>query len=77
MKELYIFVLRSLGLSAFKAKAVSQGRMTPQTVLRAYLGGDGSNKMTMLDRGRRMVVILEAWMVKVHEEETRRSEISM
>ena len=33
---------RSLKISAYKAKAVSNGQRTPQSVLRAYLGGDGA-----------------------------------
>ena len=58
---------RSLKLSAYKAKAVSNGQRTPQSVLRAYLGGDGAPKMILLERGRRMAIMIEAWLLKTHE----------
>ena len=44
---------RSLKISAYKAKAVTNGQRTPQSVLRAYLGGDGAPKMILLERGKR------------------------
>ena len=58
---------RSLKISAYKAKAVTNGQRTPQSVLRAYLGGDGAPKMVLLERGRRMAIVIEAWLLKIHE----------
>ena len=54
-------------MSAYKAKAVTNGQRTPQSVLRAYLGGDGTPKMVLLERGRRMAIVIEAWLLKIHE----------
>jgi len=54
-------------MSAYKAKAVTNGQRTPQSVLRAYLGGDGTSKMVLLERGRRMAIVIEAWLLKIHE----------
>ena len=58
---------RSLGLTKFKRMAMRNGPCTAQSVLRSYLGGDGANKMDLLHRGKKMAVVLEAWLLKIHE----------
>ena len=58
---------RSLKMSAYKAKAVANGQRTPQSVIRAYWGGDDAPKMVLLKRGRRMAIVIEAWLLKIHE----------
>ena len=58
---------RSLGLTQYKLNALKRGPCTAQSVLRLYLGGDGADGVQLLDRGKRMAIILEAWLVKVHE----------
>jgi hypothetical protein len=54
-------------MSAYKAKAVANGQRTPQSVIRAYWGGDDAPKMVLLKRGRRMAIVIEAWLLKIHE----------
>ena len=51
---------RSLGLTKYKLHALKKGPCTAQAVLRSYLGGDGAEKMQLLDRGKAMAIILEA-----------------
>ena len=58
---------RSLGRTQYKLNALKRGPCTAQTVLRLYLGGDGADGVQLLDRGKRMAIILEAWLVKIHE----------
>ena len=58
---------QSLGLTQYKLNALKRGPCTAQAVLRLYLGGDGVDRVQLLDRGKRMAIILEAWLVKVHE----------
>ena len=57
--------IQSLGLTQYKLRALKRGMA--QAVLRSYLGGDGADKMQLLECGKRMAIILEAWLVKVHE----------
>ena len=57
---------RSLGLTQYKLRALRRGPCTAQAVLRSYVGGDGADKMQLLECGKRMAIILEAWLVKVH-----------
>ena len=58
---------RSLGLTQYKLRSLRRGPCTAQAVLRSYLGGDGADTMQLLERGKRMAIILEAWLVKIHE----------
>ena len=58
---------RSRGLTQYKLRALRRGPCTARTVLRSYLGGDGAEKMQLLERGKRMAIILVAWLVKIHE----------
>ena len=58
---------RSLGLTQYKIQILKRGPCTAQAVLRSYLGGDGADQGLLLERGRRMAIILEAWLVKIHE----------
>ena len=58
---------RSLGLTQYKVQVLKRGPCTAQAVLRSYLGGDGADQGQLLERGRRMAIILEAWLVKIHE----------
>ena len=32
----------------------------------AYLGGDGSDQVVLLERGRKMAVLLESWLAASH-----------
>ena len=58
---------QSLGLTQYKLRALRRGPCTAQAILRPYLGGDGAEQMQLLECGRRMAIILEAWLVKIHE----------
>ena len=58
---------RSLGRTQYKLNALKRGPCTAQTVLRLSLGGDGADGVQLLDRGKRMAFILEAWLIKIHE----------
>ena len=58
---------RSLGLTQYKIRILRRGPCTAQAVLRSYLGGDGAEHEQLLERGRRMAIILEAWLIKIHE----------
>ena len=53
--------------SQYKLRALRRGPCTAQAILRSYLGGDGAEQMQLLECGRRMAIILEAWLVKIHE----------
>ena len=58
---------RSLGLTQYKIWILRRGPCMAQAVLRSYLGGDGVEQEQLLEHGRRMAIILEAWLVKIHE----------
>ena len=53
--------------SQYKLRALRRGPCTAQAILQSYLGGDGAEQMQLLECGRRMAIILEAWLVKIHE----------
>jgi len=43
-----------------------RGLHVNQAILRAYLGGDWADKGVLLNRGRKLAVLIEAWMTSVH-----------
>jgi len=51
-----------LKITMFRTKAKLKGLRSNCEILKAYLGGDGSGKAELIDRGRKMAVILEAWL---------------
>ena len=61
---------RSFGISEFLYNELGRGVDSIKFVLRAYLGGDGSNKNDLLGRGRNLAILTEAWLVACHEVRT-------
>ena len=51
-----------LKITSYAAIARRKGWITNLSILKAYLGGDGASKMKLLDRGRKMAVLLDAWL---------------
>ena len=50
----------------YASLAKARGLHGNQAVLRAYLGGDWADKGVLLNRGRKLAVLIEAWMSSVH-----------
>ena len=50
-------------MSVSKAK----GPIANVRVLRAYLGGDGSSKQTLMIRGKKLNKMIESWLTAIHE----------
>ena len=57
----------ALNISECKALAMGQGLLTYQEILVSYLGGDGATPAVLLERGRKMGVLLECWLTSVNE----------
>ena len=57
----------ALNISAYKALAMEQGLLTHPEILASYLGGDGAAPAVLLERGKKMGVLLECWLTSVHE----------
>jgi len=55
-----------LGVSRYVSLAKVRGLHGNQAILRAYLGGDWADKGVLLNRGRKLAVLIEAWMTSVH-----------
>ena len=51
-----------LKITSYAAIARRKGWITNVSILKAYLGGDGTPKTKLLDRGRKMAVLLDAWL---------------
>ena len=58
---------RDFGISDNLSNSVVHGKKPLWQILRAYLGRDGSDQVVLLERGRKMAVLLESWLVKCHE----------
>ena len=58
---------RDFGIADFHLTYVAHGKKPLWHILRAYLGGNGSDQVILLERGRKMAVLLESWLVKSHE----------
>ena len=57
----------TLNITAYKALAMEQGLLTYLEILAFFLGGDGAAPAVLLERGRKMGVLLECWLTSVHE----------
>ena len=57
---------RDFGIAEFHSNSVVRGKKPIWQILRAYLGGDGSDQVVLLERGRKMAVLLESWLVASH-----------
>ena len=51
-----------LKITMYRTKAKIKGIRSNCEILKAYLGGDGVGKTELLDRGRKMAVLLETWL---------------
>ena len=51
-----------LKITSYAAIARRKGWITNLIILKAYLGGDGASKIKLLDRGRKMAELLDAWL---------------
>ena len=49
-----------LKITSYAAIAHRKGWITNLSIHKAYLGGDGASKMKLLDKGRKMAVLLDA-----------------
>ena len=58
---------RDFGIADFHSSYVVHGKKPLWQILRAYLGGDGSYQVVLLERGRKMAVLFESWLVKSHK----------
>ena len=58
---------RDFGIADYHSSYVVHGMKPLWQILRAYLGGDGSDQVVLLERGRRMAVLLESWLERSHE----------
>ena len=58
---------RELKLSNYMAAHKAKGPIANVKILRSYLGGDGSNGKSLMERGRKLGKIIEAWLTAVHE----------
>ena len=57
---------RALGVSRFVSLGKVRGLHGNQAILRAYLGEDWADKGVLLNWGRKLAVLNEAWMTSVH-----------
>ena len=57
---------RALGVSRFVSLGKVRGLHSNQAILRAYLGEDWADKGVLLNWGRKLAVLNEAWMTSVH-----------
>ena len=57
---------RDFGIAEFHSNSVVRGKKPIWQILRAYLGGDGSDQVVLLERGRKMAVLLESWLAASH-----------
>ena len=51
-----------LKITMYRTKAKIKGIRSNCEILKAYFGGDGVGKTELLDRGRKMAVLLETWL---------------
>ena len=58
---------RDFGIADYHSSYVVHGKKPLWQILRAYLVGDGSDQVVLLERGRRMAVLLESWLERSHE----------
>ena len=54
---------RELKISNYVAVYKTKGPLANVKILRKYLGGDGSNRKTILERGRKLGKIIEEWLI--------------
>ena len=58
---------RDLCISNFMSESKAKGPIANVRVLRAYLGGDGSSKQTLMIRGKKLNKMIESWLTAIHE----------
>ena len=58
---------RDLYISNFMSESKANGPIANVRVLRAYLGGDGSSKQTLMIRGKKLNKMIESWLTAIHE----------
>ena len=51
-----------LRITSYVSMARKKGLLTNLSILKAYLGGGGGSKLKLLDSGRKMALLLDAWL---------------